>query len=139
LPPLDGFDTFATKSIPEKVSEEKKIVASVKSTEVIESEKKVSEEKSMEVTTSPFSYIKLLEEVKKIKSTLVLDLKTARFELAGTLLTLIFSKEWHYNRTNTPSMKNIISESLTSLYTGNWIIECRLDGMSGANIADDVF
>jgi hypothetical protein len=75
-------------------------------------EKVIPEEKKTENTTSPFSYIRLLEEIKKIKSTLVLDLKTARFEIKENNLTFIFSKEWHYNRTNDPSMKTLIAETL---------------------------
>ncbi len=74
------------------------------------------QEKKTESTSSSFSYIRLLEEVKKLKSTLVLDLKTARFELSDKNLTLLFNKEWHYNRTNTPTMKSTIIEALEILY-----------------------
>jgi len=63
-----------------------------------------------------FSYIRFLEEVKKVKATLVLDLKTARFENKDNTITFMFSKEWHYNRANDPSMKTIIGDVLTSLY-----------------------
>ncbi len=104
-----------------------------------QNKKETRKEEKLETSSSSFSYIHLLEEVKKVKSTLVLDLKTARFELSDTILILVFVKEWHYNRANTPSMKNIISESLTNLYTGNWSIECRLDVAGGASIADGVF
>ncbi len=93
----------------------------------------------MESSNSSFSYIRLLEEIKKNKATLVLDLKTARFELSDNLLTLIFTKEWHYNRTNTPSMKSVICENLELLYGNSWKVECRLDGSSSTSIIDDVF
>ena len=47
---------------------------------------------TIQQSNNQFSYIRLLEEIKKTKATLVLDLKTARFELQGNALTLIFSK-----------------------------------------------
>lgn len=81
----------------------------------------------METPGSDFNYIHLLEEIKKIKATLVLDLKTARFEQGTNSLTLIFSKEWHYNRANTPAMRNIVIESLNTLYSNNWSVVCRLE------------
>lgn len=90
-------------------------------------------------TTYPFSYIRLLEETKKVKASLVPDLKTARFDLSGNILTLIFSKQWHFNRVNQTDMKNIIAEMLQSIYTGNWKIECRLDSSNWANIMNEVF
>lgn len=142
----NSFDTFSTKSIENTVS--------VKSTGTVvistgwqnkkeDSETSLEWQKVMEwqnkTSTNTFSYIRLLEEIKKIKSTLVLDLKTARFELKDTLLVLIFSKEWHYNRANDPSMRVIILEQLESMYSGNWKIECRLDGTNNMNIADEVF
>ena len=89
--------------------------------------------------SSTFSYIRLLEEVKKTKATLVLDLKTARFELKDKHLTLIFSKGWHHNRANDPAMRSIISETLETLYSGAWTIVCRLEWTPGADIADGVF
>lgn len=125
ITPLPKIETPRNETTVEKIAESLPAIT----------EKKIETPAS----NSTFSYIRLLEEIKKVKSTLVLDLKTARFEHTGMVLTLIFTKEWHYNRTNNPSMKNIISECLEWLYTGNWIIECRLDGMSWANIADDVF
>lgn len=96
-------------------------------------------DKKEELKSSSFSYIRLLEEIKKTKATLVLDLKTARFELSGNLLTLIFTKEWHYNRANTPSMKGIICENLETLYGTGWTVTCRIEGNNGASIADEVF
>ena len=83
--------------------------------------------KEPQKTDSNFSYIRLLEEAKKIKASLVPDLKTARFELSGNMLILIFSKEWHYNRVNKPDMKNLIAEMLQGIYSENWTIECRLE------------
>lgn len=77
--------------------------------------------------------------MKRSKPALVTDLKTARFEITGTTLTLIFSKEWHYGRINTPSSKNTLSEILGELYKTEWGIMCKLDIATSANIADDVF
>jgi hypothetical protein len=77
--------------------------------------------------------------VKKSKPALVTDLKTARFEITETTLTLIFNKEWHYGRINTPSSKNTLSEILEELYKTGWNIICRLDTVVTATIADDVF
>ena len=36
-------------------------------------------------------------------------------------------------------MRNTISETLESLYTGMWNIVCRIEGTPGTNIADEVF
>lgn len=123
----DSFGTFSTKSTESTI------------TKTSTSEDNLSEEKKTENTTSPFSYIRLLEEIKKIKSTLVLDLKTARFEIKDNNLTFIFSKEWHYNRTNDPSIKTLIAETLTGLYGGNWNVICRIDSAVNANLLDEVF
>ena len=95
--------------------------------------------KEPQKTDSNFSYIRLLEEAKKIKASLVPDLKTARFELSGNILTLIFSREWHYNRVNKPDMKNLIAEMLQGIYSENWTIECRLEWSNWANIMNEVF
>ncbi len=154
----NSFGTFSTKSTPEIVSEEKikleKIIPEwQKKKETEEKTKKEDSElnsewqktvewkdKKEKTASSSFSYIRLLEEIKKNKATLVLDLKTARFEHSGNILTLIFSKEWHYNRANTPSMRGIICENLEIIYGGNWKVECRLDWNTiGANIVDEVF
>jgi len=96
-----------------------------------------SEEKTPQNPT--FSYIRFLEEIKKVKSSLVLDLKTARFELKEKNLILLFAKEWHFNRTNDTSMKNIIIETLESLYGTGWSLDCRLDARANPIILDEVF
>lgn len=95
--------------------------------------------KSPSNTNTSFSYIRFLEEVKKIKSTLVLDLKTARFETKDNTITFMFSKEWHYNRANDPSMKAIITEVLSGLYGGEWNVICKLDSSINLNMVDEVF
>ncbi len=96
-----------------------------------------SEEKTPQNPT--FSYIRFLEEIKKVKSSLVLDLKTARFELKEKNLILLFAKEWHFNRTNDTSMKNIIIETLENLYGTGWSLDCRLDARANPIILDEVF
>ena len=86
----------------------------------------------------PFSYIALLNALKGTKPALVADLKNARFELAETpsekdatkpiqTLTLIFTKKWNFDRVNTATTKNIITEILESTFGGNWILNCRID------------
>jgi hypothetical protein len=77
--------------------------------------------------------------VRQSKPALVTDLKTARFEITDTTLTLIFASAWHYGRINTPSSKNTLSEILEELYKTGWSIICKLDIATSANIADDVF
>jgi hypothetical protein len=69
----------------------------------------------------------------------VTDLKTARFEITDTTLTLIFASAWHYGRINTPASKNTLSEILEGLYKTGWDIICKLDATVGASIVDDVF
>ena len=103
-----------------------------KSTEIIPSEEKTPQNPT-------FSYIRFLEEIKKVKSSLVLDLKTARFELKEKNLILLFAKEWHFNRTNDTSMKNIIIETLENLYGTGWSLDCRLDARANPIILDEVF
>ncbi|MFZ2255396.1 MAG: hypothetical protein WAW59_04645 [Patescibacteria group bacterium] len=94
----------------------------------------------MPKTTPQFSYIVLLEALKSTKPALVIDLKTARFELDGLKLILIFPKNWNYTRVSTNEMKNIITETLTGKFGGNWSVECRLEESKlQANIADDIF
>ncbi len=114
---IKTFDTFGHKSI----------------------EKTIWKEGKIENSHPTFNYIRLLEEIKKIKATLVLDLKTARFDRKDTTLTLIFSQDWHYNRANTPAMRNIIAETLETLYTGTWNITCRIEWLPESGIADEVF
>ncbi len=89
--------------------------------------------------TPNFSYLSFLEAVRQSKPALVTDLKTARFEVADTTLTLIFASAWHYGRINTPASKNTLSEILEGLYKTEWNIICKLDATVGASIVDDVF
>jgi len=102
-------------------------------------------------TTPSFSYIALLDSLKTTKAALVIDLKTARFELVSPppwergnegdfCLILIFPKNWNYTRVNTNEMKNTIIEALVERFSGNWSVECRLEESKiQASIADDVF
>lgn len=105
----------------------------------INSEWQAKKEEKAETPSSTFNYIRLLEAIKNTKATLVLDLKTARFEQSDTNLTLIFSKWWHHTRANNPAMRTLISETLETLYGGTWNILCRLEWTPGANIADEIF
>jgi hypothetical protein len=109
--PLVSEKKTEIPTIPKKI-EETLVEKKLETIKEVTIDKKTTITEIIPTKDSSFSYIRLLEEIKKAKATLVLDLKTARFELNGTILTLIFAKEWHYNRTNNPSMKNIISECL---------------------------
>jgi DNA polymerase III gamma/tau subunit len=133
FPDPNSFGTFSTKSTEEIVSEKKEQLLS-------------EDDKTTEISQLPtpnsqllFSYISFLEAVKQSKPALVGDLKTARFEVADTTLTLIFASAWHYGRINTPASKNTLSEILEGLYQTGWNIVCKLDATVGADIADEVF
>ncbi len=159
FPDPNSFGTFSTKSTevtasetPEAqkkeqiLSEDGKTTEKQKNTDTKKIEDpetssgwKNKKEAKIETPISTFNYIRLLEEIKKTKATLVLDLKTARFELKDKHLTLIFSKGWHHNRANDPAMRGIISETLETLYWGVWNIVCRLEWTPGADIADGIF
>ena len=134
------------------LSEDDKITEKQKNTDTIKiedprtssgwhntSEWQAKKEEKVLTPSSTFNYIRLLEEIKKIKATLVLDLKTARFEQKDKNLTLIFSKGWHHNRVNDPAMRTLIADTLTTLYSGAWTIVCRLEWAPGADIAEGVF
>ena len=129
----------AEKTIPTEWQKEEK--TKKEDSEINSEWQKTIEWQAEETTTdsATFSYIHLLEEAKNIRASLVPDLKTARFELSGKTLTLIFAKGWHYNRVNKPDMKNLIAEMLQNIYTGNWNIECQLEWANRSTIADDVF
>jgi hypothetical protein len=77
----------------------------------------VSSEPKKEETLSPpekenFSFLTLLHTIKTTKPALVVDLKTARYEVSGSTLKLIFTKNWNYGRVNTPQIKTALSEIL---------------------------
>ena len=80
----------------------------------------------LESNTS-FSYPALISHLKSTEPALTVDLKTARFQVDGTTLTLIFGKKWNYDRVNTPKVRNNIGEAITELYKAHWNIECKLD------------
>ncbi len=89
-----------------------------------------------------FSYPVLINHLKSIQPALTVDLKTARFQLDDTVLTLIFSKKWNYDRVNLPKTKNILTEALEVLFGNNYNIECRLQESGHGNLAhavDEVF
>ncbi len=141
FPDPSSFGTFSTKSREETVSEK---IEAQKPEQIVstqdDNQKEIQKtEKKAETPISTFNYIRLLEAIKKTKATLVLDLKTARFEQSDTNLTLIFSKWWHHTRANNPAMRTLISETLETLYGGTWNIVCRLEWTPGANIADEIF
>ncbi len=149
----NSFGTFSTKSTKENISERKYIKDIFSEDNNIEEKKKqetrnidpktesrqIEKKEKLETTSSSFSYIEFLEAVKKSKPALVTDLKTARFEIQGTVLTLIFAKEWHYGRINTPASKNILVEILKEIYDQDWTLLCKLDATPGVNIANDIF
>jgi hypothetical protein len=86
-----------------------------------------------------FSYATLLRFLKEKKPALMLDLKTARYEVQGTTLVLTFSKEWNYSRVNAASVKNTIAEILESAFSGKWNVDCRLEFTKNGDISDGVF
>ncbi len=73
-----------------------------------------------------FSYISLLSKVKETKPALAIDLKSARFEVDGRKLTLIFEKDWNFQRVNTPIIKNSLIEILDALFLPGWSLFCEL-------------
>jgi hypothetical protein len=132
-----GGTIFATKSTGNGVWEKS---AGLLHTSQWQTQVEPSTENQAPKTIPQFSYVALLDSLKTTKAALVIDLKTARFELDGNKLTLIFPKNWNYTRVNTAEMKNTIAEALATKFGGNWLVECRLDEAKlQANIADDVF
>ena len=89
-----------------------------------------------------FSYPVLINHLKSIQPALTVDLKTARFQLDDTVLTLIFSKKWNYDRVNLPKTKNTITEALEHLFGKSYTIVCQLQESGHGNLAhavDEVF
>ena len=80
----------------------------------------------LESNTS-FSYPALITHLKSTEPALTVDLKTARFQVENTTLTLIFGKKWNYDRVNTPKVRNTIIEAIAALYRESWQILCTLD------------
>lgn len=135
LSPSGAFGTFQSWKVHEKKSG---FLPPQEWQKRVESNTKI-ETQSLK-TTPQFSYIVLLEALKSTKPALVIDLKTARFELDGTKLILIFPKNWNYTRVNTAEMKNTITETLIGKFGGEWSVECRLDESKiQASLVDDVF
>lgn len=92
-----------------------------------------------EIKESSFSYILLLNTLKATKPALVADLKSARFEQKDRVLSLIFEKEWNYQRVNTPIVRGIICETLENLFQGTWNVVCQLWGETNKELVDQVF
>jgi hypothetical protein len=63
-----------------------------------------------------FSFPALIGHFREHNPALMTDLKTARFQTDGTKLTLIFAKSWSHGRVDTPKVKNLIAESLETLF-----------------------
>jgi hypothetical protein len=91
------------------------------------------------ITNTTFSFPTLVNKIKESSPALTTDLKTARFTLEGTTLTLIFSKNWNYERVNTPKVKNIITEICTSIFGGEWGVKCELQEGGNMNISEEIF
>ena len=72
-----------------------------------------------------FSYPTLIHHLKATEPALMMDLKSARFQVDGTTLILSFGKKWNYDRVNTPKIKNIIAEKISLLFIETWKIECK--------------
>jgi hypothetical protein len=107
----------------EPVEEEKKIQAKTGTPKTLSAEmptpkiqESVPSEVSKEVLSIPqkenFSFLTLLHTLKTTKPALVVDLKTARYEVAENTLKLFFSKNWNYGRVNTAQSKSTLSEIL---------------------------
>lgn len=112
-----------------------------KTVQKIEKDTEIKEIKTEAVQEEKFSFLTLLHHIKAIRPAIIMDLKTARYELIWTHgLKLIFSKNWNYGRVNTHEVKNLVSESLTKCFWGEWAVECILqEAWNPTTQADDVF
>ena len=78
-------------------------------------------------TSKTFSFPLLITHFRDTNPALMTDLKSARFVIDGQNLTLIFMKSWNHGRVNTPKVKNIITEALSSIFAGDWRVECKIE------------
>jgi DNA polymerase III subunit gamma/tau len=136
---------------PEPVQEEKKIQTKAELPKTLSAEiptpkiqEVVASEAKKEEMSTPqkenFSFLTLLHTLKTTKPALVVDLKTARYEVAENILKLIFIKNWNFGRVNTAQVKNTLSEILNEKFWGSWQVECILQESNTAwDIGDDVF
>jgi DNA polymerase III subunit gamma/tau len=96
-----------------------------------------------EQTSSPaptsFSFPALVHHLRSTSPALTTDLKTARFELDGNSLKLIFSKKWNYDRVDTVIVRNTITEACSGLFEGVWEVKCELREWADMNISEGVF
>lgn len=116
-------------------------------------EKNDSESSSLiSLPTIPFSFPHLIKILKESSPALAVDMKTARFTLshadmkkdsslhdADNTLSLIFSKKWNYDRVNSSTAKNIISENCAQSFGGRWTVVCELNTWTNTNISDGIF
>ncbi|GAB0174266.1 MAG: hypothetical protein HHAS10_01450 [Candidatus Altimarinota bacterium] len=86
-----------------------------------------------------FSFPLLIKKLIEVSPALTTDLKTARFSLDGTNLTLIFQKKWNYERVNPPKIRNLIAETCSQIFGGNWEVLCELKESINSNIAEGIF
>ena len=91
-------------------------------------------------TDTVFSFPRLIAHFRDTNPALMTDLKSARFGIDEQTLTLIFMKSWNHGRVNTPKVKHIITEALSSIFSGNWKVECKIEeGKHGNMGIDEVF
>lgn len=86
-----------------------------------------------------FSFPLLIKKLIEVSPALTTDLKTARFTLDGTNLTLIFQKKWNYERVNPPKIRNLIAENCNQIFGGNWEVFCEQKESLSSNIAEGIF
>lgn len=87
------------------------------------------EEVKKEMETSDaksFSFPLLVAKLKESNPALTVDLKSARFNTEGTKLTLIFSKNWNFERVNVSKVRNLIADTCQSTFGGDWEVQCEL-------------
>ncbi len=91
-------------------------------------------------TSTIFSFPLIISHFRQANPALMTDLKSARFQVDGQILIFIFTKSWNHGRVNTPKVKNLITEALSTLFSGDWRVECKLEEWNHGNIgADEVF
>lgn len=138
--PLPQPTPIKKKEVPEEKNEEppQEVIREEVRENVLQTKKEDTIKKDSHGGV-PFSFPTLIKSLLESHPALTTDLKTARFALDGTKLTLIFAKKWNYDRVNVAKMKNIIAEVSSTLFGGEWEIHCELKEGSAPNIHEGVF
>ena len=112
----------------------------LEASQVIQDSKTPTLQDSTPPGTKTFSFPILINHFRETNPALMTDLKTARFQVEGEKLILIFWKGWNHGRVNTPKVKNEIIEATEKLGMSITSLECSLATTSGNDLnIDEIF